>query len=388
MHTPTLSRPVSRRFSLTGPTTAILSSAPLALELRDTASGAALGSATVALADATVAPDAVPSGDKGLRTALALTQFSLSPGVPRSASAVLAYAAVRAGRVLGRTALVATEAVGAGVQDLLGLAPLSGSRGLVAGRLDIVLHKAAARAEAEGEAPLPSFLVAELGETLQRYVHRVLGDGFFLAVREGALSREQYIHVLSQSHQYVRYTTRILGLCVASAPTPELREHFIHHLKEEVNHEQIIERDLAHLGADAAYVRDAMVPNAVTNQFILAELALIAYHRDPILLTAAPLAAEGITANLSKGFIARLEERVASWGIADPSRATRFLASHIDYDGGADGHLAGSLRLLEGHLVSERRLREYLSAFHACGESLGQCYAVAMDEAALWAGVH
>lgn len=378
-------RPVSPRFSVVGPASATAPDALHIYELRETGTDVVLGSAHVARAEATFAADAVPSGQQGLRTALALKRFTLSPGAPRGAAAALAYAALRGGRVLGRTAVVSSADVGAGIHDLLGLTPIAGSKGLLGGRLDIALHKAAARAEAEGEAPLPGFLVTEITDTLDEFIHRVRAGGFFGAVLEGALTREQYIHVLSQTHQYVRYTTRILGFCVAYAQTPALREHFIRHLREEVNHEQIIERDLAHLGADPAYVRDVMAPNAATNHFILAELALVAYHHDPVLLTAAPLAAEGITAHLSQEFIRRLDGLVESWGIREPGKATRFFTSHVGFDGGDDGHLAGSMRLLEGYAVNEKRLSEYLSAFGVCRESLLGCYTAAMEEVALWA---
>jgi thiaminase len=372
---------------VTSPSLLTLSDVPLVVELHDTASGTALGRATVARAEAVLAPRAVASGAPGLHTALALTRFHLTPSAPRGAAAVLAYAALRAGRTLGRTAVVATsESTTPGLVDLLALSPLAGAEpGLLAGRLDIALHRAATQAQAHGEALLPRFLAQEVSETVQRYVDRVMDTGFFRAVRDGLLTREQYIHVLSQTHQYVRYTTRILGLCVAYSQVTELRDHFLHHLKEEINHEQILERDLSHLGADALYVRDAMAPNAATQQFLLAELALISYFQDPVLLTAAPLAAEGISAHLTKEWISRLERLVASWGIQEPGRATRFFASHIDFDSGEDGHWEGAVRLLEKYLVDEKHLRDYLAAFQACGESLIRCYVASVEETTLWA---
>ena len=41
-------------------------------------------------------------------------------------------------------------------------------------------------------------------------------------------------------------------------------------------------------------------------------------------------------------------------------------------------------RLLEKHLVDEKRLRDYLAAFQACGQSLIRCYVVSLEEASLW----
>lgn len=377
---------MSTRFTVTGQSLHSLSDSPLVVGLFDTASGTALGSATVARAETVLPPRAVASGEQGLHTSLALTRFHLTPNAPRGAAAVLAYAALRGGRALGRTAVVVTpESTEPGVVNLLALSPLPGDAGLKAGRLDIALHRTATQAEAQGEALLPRFLVHEVTETVRHYVGQVMNTGFFRAVTDGLLSREQYIHVLSQTHQYVRYTTRILGLCVAHSQQTELRDHFLQHLKEEIHHEQIIEKDLSHLGADPLYVRDAMAPNGATNQFILAELALISYYQDPLLLTAAPLAAEGLSAHLTQEWMARLEHLVASWGIQEPGRATRFLASHIDFDGGEDGHLEGSMRVLEKYLVDEKHLRQYLAAFQACAGSLARCYAASVEETALWA---
>jgi hypothetical protein len=147
---------VSTRFTVTGQSLHFLSDSPLVVGLFDTASGTALGSATVARAETVLPPRAVASGEQGLHTALALTRFHLTPNAPRGAAAVLAYAALRGGRALGRTAVVVTpESTEPGVVDLLALSPLPGDAGLKAGRLDIALVPTASprRPRAPGSRP-------------------------------------------------------------------------------------------------------------------------------------------------------------------------------------------------------------------------------------------
>ncbi|HET8932191.1 MAG TPA: hypothetical protein VFN67_02070 [Polyangiales bacterium] len=102
------------------------------------------------------------------------------------------------------------------------------------------------------------------------------------------------------------------------------------------------------------------------------------------LLTAAPLVAEGISGHMGSGFVQRLEQHIQGWGFAEPQRATRFFSSHIEYDGGEDGHLQGSMQMLSAHLRCERELRRYLAAMHGLGECFVRIYTESMCETDAW----
>lgn len=119
-------------------------------------------------------------------------------------------------------------------------------------------------------------------------------------------------------------------------------------------------------------------------QFLLAELSLISHFQDPLWLTAAPLAVEGMAAHLQPAFLEHLQAIVADWGMADPCQATRFLSSHINFDGGDDGHWEGSVRLLGEYLIDEPTLRWFLAALGVCTEALERCYTAGVDDMALW----
>jgi hypothetical protein len=234
-------------------------------------------------------------------------------------------------------------------------------------RLDLLLHRTCEEAREAGQPLLPSFLVGEILDTIHHlFLDKVGQTSFFRAVDSGTLTREQYVYSLMQMHLFVRYTTRLLGRCVGHSPTTELRTHFISHLKGEINHEIIIEKDLAHLGEDVAYVKELAQPNLPTREFMCTQESAIGFYEDPILLLAAPLTAEGVSGHLGQLFMEKLNACVASWGVKEPTKATHFLGSHIEFDSGDDGHWQGNLDLLAQYLKTEPELRRFISMLRVC----------------------
>lgn len=293
------------------------------------------------------------------------------------------YQALRRGRIHRKaTVSVAPGVLPDALLELIQATAGRSARHMVA-RTDIALARLAQVFEPVIHAPA-AFYLREVAETVRLHVERAFEEGFFRSVIDGQLTKQQYVYILAQQHAYVRYTTRILGYCVAYSGDSELRKHFAKHLAEEVNHEKILEADLTYLADDVSYLIDDFEPNPATLQFVLGELALISHFHDPIMLTAAPLVAEGISGHLGRGFTDRLRSIVRSWGYAEPERATRFFCSHIEYDGGEDGHFEGSMKLLSDHLTNERALRRYLSAVHALGQCFSRIYTESMREADAW----
>jgi hypothetical protein len=311
-------------------------------------------------------------------------------GEPAQALAV--YAALQRARIAGR------HEVGATVVDddatplarALSLRAIAGlelvdvvGRGSFrhrAQRLDVAL----AGAYAATDGPIaPEFLVREVGAHMQRFFDRIWASPWFRAVADNTLSRGQYVYTLSNMHQFVRFTTRILGRCVAHAHDPRLRVHFIRHLQEEVNHELIIERDLKALGEDVAFVLDRMSPNLATRQFMAAQESAIGFHEDPVLLLAAPLAAEGISGHLDQRFMDDLHANVRRWGVPDPQRVTRFYSSHIEFDGGDDGHWESTMKTLAQYVRTETELARFLSMLRVTTDAMVRCYASWIEDLAL-----
>jgi thiaminase len=335
----------------------------------------------------------VPSA--GLDKAIYLCDLRLAADASaESTLPVLLYAAMRRGRLWGRTQVALSVREGSPVERVLPLEPVplareldgpDGSRfPLLAQRIDYGMQRAFEAARSRDLAIAPSFLVDELGVRLDAYTSDIWQSKFYVATMNRTLGRAQYVYVLSNMYQFVRFTTRILGHAVSQSPTTELRTHFVRHLRGEVNHELIIERDLATLGADVDYVRDRMAPNPCIRQFMSAQESAVAFHHDPILLMAAPLAAEVLAARLPSDYVDALHDCVRAWGVSDPRKATMFITSHVHTDGSEDGHLAGTLAALGPCFTSEVKLQSFISVLDVCMDAFRRGYDVMMEDVGLW----
>jgi len=305
------------------------------------------------------------------------------------------YAALQQGRCSGKTTVAAWSGPGGDpIADILQLAPpsawslkLPGRGRLVAQTLDVAMQAAFEHCHAEARAVVAQGFVPEIEQAVERFVERFMAGPWVRAIRAGTLSREQYIHTLYSMHQYVRFTTRLLGRAVSLCPDTVLRTHYLDHLAGEKNHERIIERDLAHLGVDATYLRDTRCANAATRSFMVVQQSLVAFEQDPILFMASPLAAEGITAHLDGAFLDALLRNVSAWGVDDPRRATQFLASHVDFDGGDDGHWENTLGVLRRALTEERRQREFLTLLELSTSAIAASFDANVAELSLFSPV-
>jgi hypothetical protein len=325
-----------------------------------------------------------------------LTRVHLSPAAPAGTQAVLLYAALRQARSWGRSMaafLMADDdtptARRYGLTPLLAVPRMdlegTGAFRAKAQRVDLMLYHASEEASKAGQLLEPLFLVGEVLDTINHlFLDKVGQSRFFQAVDAGTLTREQYVYTLTQLHQFVRYTTRLLGRCVGASPDTELRTHFIHHLKGEINHEIIIERDLAHLGEDIAYVKEVAQPNLPTREFMCTQESAIAFYDDPVLMLAAPLAAEGVSGHLGQLFVDKMNGLVASWGVKDPHKSTHFLSSHIEFDGGDDGHWQGNLTLLAKYLRTEPQLRRFLALLRVSVDATLRQWDSYVSDVELW----
>ncbi len=225
------------------------------------------------------------------------------------------------------------------------------------------------------------------GEVLEMY--RKWVEGFFKgpwasAIRDHTLSKEQYIYSLFNLHQYVRQTTQHLGRCIALAPTIELRNHFIYHLRGEVNHELIIENDLEHLSADVNYLKYLHTPHHATKEFMVVQESTIGFYQDTVLMLACPLAAEGMTSYITPDFLDDLYETIAGWGTEKPKKAAGFLTSHVNTDGGDDGHWINVVNMIERYVRTEEDLQRFLSVAHCAMVSFERGFNVIIDDMMLW----
>lgn len=333
---------------------------------------------TVAVSQAAASPLGKVFAPRSLDRTYYLSDLAWSDGAQAFAPHAL-YMGVRRARIEGATTIAAHAKDSASALDAtLKLrridGPIEDDRVPQAQRLDLAAHTAYRAIVDVGAELDPGVFGDEVYETFHVWLRDLYSRGFFRAVEERALSREQYVYTISNMHQFVRWTTRLLGHAVAHAHHRSLRNHFLAHLHGEMNHETIIERDLTHLGEDVQFVVDRMAPSPGTRQFMAVQESLAGMHHDLIQFLASPLAAEGIASHLTPGFLTAMEENIASWGIQEPRRAMTFLTSHVHTDGGEDGHWEMVLRVIREHLRSEDDVRRFLGTLRASTGALTIAY--------------
>lgn len=236
----------------------------------------------------------------------------------------------------------------------------------------------------EGKILVDNHLIDEVVQTHKLWLDRFYSGSWAQAVLTGTLKREQYIVSLYNTHQYVRQTTRLAARCVAHSENIDLRNHYINHFKGEINHELLVERDLKNLGGDVDYLKKRHVPDPATKEFMVVQESTIGYYQDPILMLACPMAAEGIAANMPDGFIDALHKTIASWGIDKPEECARFLSSHINTDGGEDGHWLAVVNSIKKWVRNEWQLQTFLSVLTGAMNGVERGFNANVDDMKIW----
>lgn len=181
------------------------------------------------------------------------------------------------------------------------------------------------------------------------------------AIMQGTLTKKQYISTLYNLHSYVQYTTRICARAIAFSDDVMLRNNYIEHFRGEINHEVLIQKDLAQLGDDVDYLKKHYLPNISTKSFMILQESTIGFYQDPILLLACPFVAEGISANFRTELLDNLEKIIGNWGVQQPDKAMRFLNSHVKFDGGDDGHWEDVIKILPQYIKTEFDRQKFIA---------------------------
>lgn len=309
---------------------------------------------------------------------------------------LILYFALRSGRILGMeniVALIAHPNAGVPLATVLRMEAISKvqyidfggkSYGAMAQRLSYSMTKLYEQLHDEDLAILPRYFIEEIVETHAHWLQRFFKGSWARAIIEERISKEQYICSLYNLHQYVKYTTRLCARCIAHSDDLPLRNHYIHHLKGEINHELIIENDLKVLGADVEYLKAEHVPMAATNEFISIQESTIGFKQDAILMLACPLVAEGITAHMDRSFVEHLYRVISSWGVSEPEKAAKFISSHINFDGGEDGHWLGVVSMMQKYILTETRLQQFLCIMQTAMNGIERGFNATIDNLKLW----
>jgi hypothetical protein len=304
------------------------------------------------------------------------------------------YLALREGRIMKRhNVLLFLAESEVWIADLLKLKPLQhvapfrdgqSERRAYAQMLDEAMYHAYNACHDSVRCLIQDEMTNEVVRTIEFWLGEFFQRPWARAIYERRLMREQYVATLNNLHAFVRYTTRLLGRAIAHSNDQALRDHYIHHLKGEINHEKIIERDLAFLQEDVDYLKQDRQPSYETKAFLVIQESTLAYYQDPVLFLACPIAAEGVAAYLTQEFLESLYACIASWGIKEPKKAAHFVTSHTNFDGGDDGHWNQTILKLKSYVQTETRLREFLGVLRTAMNALERSYDANIEELHLW----
>jgi hypothetical protein len=301
-------------------------------------------------------------------------------------TALFYYLAARDARRKGNTLLLAnTGAAGRSAHPAVGLeileVPAAGAAGaeggfrLTGADLNRAAYLAFARMPREVQDwAADNLMTEELEGTVRDRADQFYDTAFFKRIFAGTLTRSQYVESVANNHQFVRWTTRLLGRLVAMTGEQTLRRHFIFHLNGEIDHDVLLENDLRYLGADVDYVKHHMVPCREIQQFMCVQESVFGFHQDPVLGLAVPFAIESATALMDTSFIDALRRCIAGWGYSTPGRGCTFLASHIKTDGGEDGHWEATKKMLRLYVRDETRLQRALNICNLVMDGVVRAY--------------
>ncbi len=335
-----------------------------------------IGSVQTIVAEESGFPEQSGIPNKDLTHCLFVSRFEVGPG-PHEADVrlLLLYVALRRGRMNDRKMMIACFDSGSPELQLASFQSIPRASRAYTVEIQRAAYQVfeALSDEAQGWVA-ENLLTQELETTVKRRCAAFYNNAFCRSVFEGRMTKNQYVESVANNHQFVRWTTRLLGRIIGLTGDRVLRRSYIEHLSGEIDHDLQLEKDLRHLGADVEWVRTGMVPNVHIQQFMCVQESLNAFHQDPLLFLAVPFSIEGITAFLGKDFMTALMKCIASWGIEKPSTACTFLASHIGFDGGDDGHWEGSRKMFRRFLKREHHVQRLLNVIHMVMNAVDRAY--------------
>jgi hypothetical protein len=345
------------------------------IQLRDAVSGAIAASIRTIAAERSDFAPLAGIRNQDLSYSLFAGQIRVDGPDAEGMRTLLFYLALRHTRMSGRRFLIASLDANAFELKVAAFEAIPNAPTTFITEIQRSAYKAFEALSEEAKAwAAEHLLTQELEATVKARCADFYGNAFFKSIFDGTITKNQYIESVANNHQFVRWTTRLLGRIVGITEDRVLRRSYIEHLGGEIDHELLLENDLRHLGADVEWVKTVMVPNVDIHQFMCVQESMNAFHQDPMLFLAVPFSIEGITAHMSQEFMEQLKRCIASWGIERPSAACTFLASHIEYDGGDDGHWEASRRMFQRFLRREQDLQRVLNVVHMVMNAVGRAY--------------
>lgn len=180
---------------------------------------------------------------------------------------------------------------------------------------------------------------------------------FWKRAKAKTLSKYEYLNLLSDMHQYVRMTTRMLALAAGNTESAELRKYYIDHVQEEIDHEKILESDMSYLGGDAKFLLHDRPMSTCARLINSLGESLINTRRTTDLYLAIPLVLESMAGSLGKEQMSSLLNCIKSWGYDKPQNGASMLISHSGFD---VSHMQKDLEMISAYVTTEKQKRELL----------------------------
>lgn len=304
--------------------------------------------------------------------------------------ALLSYFALRQARIMGcehAIQEISNHPSSIEMRKIIHLESLSHSPALYAQKINYAMYHAYNHCTQLQRDFIRHHFAHEILDTFHSWVLHLFQESWFTAVKTRTLSKEQYVSTLFNLHAFVKHTTRLAARCVAVCDSRELRNHYINHLKGEINHEVIIESDLKGLHADTDYLIHHYVPAAATAEFIVLQESIVAFRQDAVMMLACPFVAEGMTANISSRFVTDLHATIQSWGVKSPESVSRFLTSHMKTDGGDDGHWIRVIMMMDKYIHTEQHMQQFLNVLKLAMNGYAHGLNANIDDMGLWESV-
>jgi hypothetical protein len=299
------------------------------------------------------------------------------------------YTAIKAARVYNKTIAITIKTVNNNfpVMSYLKAKEIKSfeSKNILIGQhVDYILLALAEQLPEEANDFIITEFVQDMYKMFFHWYEQYNNGTWCTAIMNKTLTKQQYISTLYNLHSYVQYTTRLCARAIAFSDDLFLRNNYIDHFRGEINHEILIQKDLAHLGEDIEYLKKYYIPNIKTKAFMTLQESTIGFYQDPVLLLACPFVAEGVSANFRDELLDNLEQIIGNWGIADPGKAMRFLNSHVKFDGGEDGHWEGVIEILPMYIKDEFERQRFISIAKFGMDSILNSFNSNVDENLIW----
>lgn len=149
----------------------------------------------------------------------------------------------------------------------------------------------------------------------------------FAAVEAGQISRDNYMHFLTQAYHHVKHTVPLLMLCGARLPMDYewMRKAMVEYIEEEYGHEQWILNDIEVLGGD----RDAVIASQPDRNIkLMVSYLYDAIQREhPVALLGMVFMLEGTSTQVATAMAHKIK-----LALALPNTAFSYLLSHGELD--------------------------------------------------------